>query len=337
MRRYSTQVKNVVRLIPGLTWVYRSFLNSHGSFLYHEGNIRYFQDQAIREKLPITYRLFFRFCDVAPRREGRIIGAEIMHRMLIQISKLSRVPQSTQITVGSVRINLLLSDPRSIAIPAEVDASPEVALLTSYLKPGDTFIDVGANHGSYSVVGSKLVGNAGLVVAIEPQLRLAELVEKSMADNATSPYIVGKFACSDKEGAATLYSPTSSSGAAGLVKTFSSWGATRRSTIVTKRFDDVFQWSQYPGQVLMKIDVEGSEIAFLRGAEHAIKALRPPLLIEINRHSQAALGESASNLIQVLADFGYAFYREVLDPTVLPLSTVDVCKQRNILVLFGEA
>src|SRR5687767_4014640 len=37
----------------------------------------------------------------------------------------------------------------------------ETALIRSQLKPGDTFIDVGANFGYYTVLASKLVGPTG--------------------------------------------------------------------------------------------------------------------------------------------------------------------------------
>ena len=43
--------------------------------------------------------------------------------------------------------------------------------LTAYLRralqPGDTFVDVGANSGFFSLLGASLVGEAGAVVAVE--------------------------------------------------------------------------------------------------------------------------------------------------------------------------
>lgn len=43
----------------------------------------------------------------------------------------------------------------------------EFALLRELIKPGDVFLDAGANIGIYSLVASRLVGPAGEVVAIE--------------------------------------------------------------------------------------------------------------------------------------------------------------------------
>ena len=44
----------------------------------------------------------------------------------------------------------------------------ETALIRGQLGPGDTFIDVGANFGYYTVIASKLVGEPGQVTAFEP-------------------------------------------------------------------------------------------------------------------------------------------------------------------------
>src|SRR6185312_15602233 len=46
---------------------------------------------------------------------------------------------------------------------------PDISrLIASCLQPGDTFIDIGANIGYFSLMAAKLVGPAGQVYAIEP-------------------------------------------------------------------------------------------------------------------------------------------------------------------------
>src|SRR3954468_546190 len=58
-----------------------------------------------------------------------------------------------------------------------------LAALKSLLQRGDTFIDVGANEGYFSVVAARLVGPTGRVIAIEPQSRLARVLERNFAIN----------------------------------------------------------------------------------------------------------------------------------------------------------
>jgi FkbM family methyltransferase len=56
----------------------------------------------------------------------------------------------------------------------------EAAFLRSALSPGDTFLDVGANFGYFSVFGSILVGPSGRVVAIEPEGRNLLLLKANL-------------------------------------------------------------------------------------------------------------------------------------------------------------
>jgi|SRR5271165_1817810 len=56
------------------------------------------------------------------------------------------------------------------------------------LRPGDVFLDVGANEGYLSAMAATLVGPSGLVIAVEPQSRLQPLIEINMRLND-----VGRF------------------------------------------------------------------------------------------------------------------------------------------------
>jgi len=51
------------------------------------------------------------------------------------------------------------------------------------LAPGDAFVDVGANIGYFSLLASKLVGESGLVVAIEPSPTIFAVLESNLARN----------------------------------------------------------------------------------------------------------------------------------------------------------
>ena len=44
----------------------------------------------------------------------------------------------------------------------------ETSLILELLQPGDTFLDVGANIGYFSILAAAAVGDAGHVIAYEP-------------------------------------------------------------------------------------------------------------------------------------------------------------------------
>ena len=52
--------------------------------------------------------------------------------------------------------------------------------LDELLKDVDTFIDIGANEGYFSILGGKLVGKKGRVIAIETQTRLQSIINKNI-------------------------------------------------------------------------------------------------------------------------------------------------------------
>jgi FkbM family methyltransferase len=180
-----------------------------------------------------------------------------------------------------------------------------------------------------------LVGPKGLIVAIEPQGRKADLVEKSLAANGPCKYEVHRFACGDQNGTVDFYIPRGSSGAAGIFSEFSASVPHQTVSVPIKRFDDILDWSSFPGQIFLKLDVEGSETKFLRGAREMIRSRKPPILLEINPIARDAAGEPDNDLQQYLQELQYDHFFELnpfKGPT--PLRELDTSDGdlRNIIV-----
>ena len=56
-------------------------------------------------------------------------------------------------------------------------------LVSDLLGPGDTVIDVGANRGMFTLLASRLVGDAGQVIAFEPNPTCVHILEDELAAN----------------------------------------------------------------------------------------------------------------------------------------------------------
>lgn len=56
----------------------------------------------------------------------------------------------------------------------------EMAFLRATLKPGHTFLDIGANIGYFTVFASELVGPTGRVIAVEPERRNLSLLRANL-------------------------------------------------------------------------------------------------------------------------------------------------------------
>lgn len=68
------------------------------------------------------------------------------------------------------------------------------------LKTGDILIDVGANHGYFSLLAASIVGPSGYVYSFEPNKYLCELLRKSVQCNGYKNVIIENYAVSEKSG-----------------------------------------------------------------------------------------------------------------------------------------
>lgn len=76
----------------------------------------------------------------------------------------------------------------------------EAAFLSQVLRPGDTFVDVGANVGYFSVLGASLVGPSGSVVAVEPEDRNLALLKANLWRNKCSNAVILPLAAGREQG-----------------------------------------------------------------------------------------------------------------------------------------
>lgn len=181
------------------------------------------------------------------------------------------------------------------------------------LRPGDMFIDIGANIGVLTLQGARAVGPRGIVHAFEPNPDVFARLEAHIAGNHLKNVVLHRVALSDREGTLTLsIPPTGNTGAGSLGGLAPRHFGAAVSTyeVALKRGDDVLTatetGSSSPGSpVLIKIDVEGHEPFALRGMERFIAARRPAILAEINQEMLACNGSSAPGLLQLIEDWDY--------------------------------
>lgn len=151
------------------------------------------------------------------------------------------------------------------------EAEKQLAIAAS-LRPGDTFFDVGANTGFFTLLGARCVGPTGTVVAVEPLPRNADCLERHVALNGLANVVVVRKAVSDFEGSGTFSEEGWSTGRL-------SPGA--RSTVEVTTLDGLAQELGVEPHVV-KVDVEGAEIDLLRGARRLLEEVRPILFMAVH-------------------------------------------------------
>ncbi len=177
------------------------------------------------------------------------------------------------------------------------------------LGAGQTALDVGAHSGAYTLLFAGRVGAAGRVVAFEPHGPSAGLLRRSVEGLAQVQVV--EAAVSDREGSAELlwWSP----GEAGAARDWRYSGADRMlrslhpaagyarsgEQVAVTTLD---AWAARAGlgsAGLVKIDVEGSEEAVLRGGRVVLGAPGVRVLLELHPGELPAAGSSVA---QVLAE-----------------------------------
>ena len=130
--------------------------------------------------------------------------------------------------------------------------------LTRWLRPGMTFLDIGANCGYYSFLADRLVGKYGNVVAYEPNPVYAELLRQSRNVNDAG-FKVRTAALGDKVGSVNLTVPADSHGSASIVNDFSEFDKTRVYEVPMTTLDSELLNITFFRHDIIKIDAEGAE------------------------------------------------------------------------------
>ena len=178
-------------------------------------------------------------------------------------------------------------------------------LFTRLVKPGDTVLDLGANHGVYALLASQIVGPSGRVDAFEPNPRLAKLVDLSLRLNGFAGWAqVHAVGASEQAGTARLVFSDSFSGGGTVAL---SGGADDGRSGVDCRLvvlDEMFADPTYRPDVI-KMDVEGHEGRALRGMRRMLE--RAPgvrIMMEFVPEMMARSGVMASEVAAMLGGIG---------------------------------
>lgn len=154
----------------------------------------------------------------------------------------------------------------------------EYAAFRAAVRPGDVVIEAGANVGCYAVLFGHWVGPAGRVFAFEPDPRaFAGLARHVELNGLTGRVIPVQAALSDT----TADLPFSLADAPGVSR-IGTFGPAASSITVRATTVDAFCASECIVPAVLKIDVEGAELAVLRGARQTLLRGAPTLFVELH-------------------------------------------------------
>lgn len=183
---------------------------------------------------------------------------------------------------------------------------PEVTQYMLYnLKPGMTFLDVGAAVGWYTLIGAHMIGPEGKVLAYEPMPSRFELLRENVKLNGFENVSCFPFALSDRDGESYI---------GGVRK----MRMTKKKTgipVKMMRLDSHLKELDLNKVDIVKIDVEGAELRVLHGMRETVEK-NPGIKIVCEIHSKQMLryGDNRERLFEFISGLGLHALRIGGDP-----------------------
>jgi FkbM family methyltransferase len=182
------------------------------------------------------------------------------------------------------------------------------ARLGKLLREGDTFVDVGANIGYFTLLAARTVGPRGRVVAFEPEPTNFEILERNVERNGFTNVTLERRAVSDRSGPATIYTNPINLGAHTLYP-FSYHAA--EIPIEATSLDDYLEGAELE-RLVLKLDIEGAEGRVVHGAANVLA--RTPDCVLVTEFLPSALRAAGTPPEELMQTLRATFTRiEVLD------------------------
>ena len=181
--------------------------------------------------------------------------------------------------------------------------------ISRQLRDGDTFVDVGANVGYYTLLASGLVGEAGRVVAIEPSPRLFEALGDAVTRNRLTNVRTVNLAVLDRSARVALFRGTEHH--SGLTTTRAERGLDFECQVEAAPLPAILSAEEARRARLVKVDVEGAEWSVVSGMESLLAGGREDLevIVEIDAALLNHQGKQPSDILALFADHGFHAYR----------------------------
>jgi FkbM family methyltransferase len=186
-----------------------------------------------------------------------------------------------------------------------IGENDERALIAQVVKPGMVAVDAGANVGLHTLGLARAVGPSGRVHAFEPDPENYRLLTRAVARARLTNVVLYQAACSDRPGTLRLYTSAANRGDH---RTVPAPAARRSFEVPAVSLDETL--AREPHVDFMKIDVQGAEVAVLRGFSRTLE--RNPgigVLAELTPKLLELAGSTAEELFSLLRGAGLAPHR----------------------------
>ncbi len=197
-------------------------------------------------------------------------------------------------------------------------------ILASYLKPGDTVIEAGANMGSETLLISRLVG-PGHVYAFEPNPYTFERLKINISINELRNVTASDVALGESNSNIQFNIYPRDFCNSGMSSKYMETSKTRKIDVVQKTLDTFVLENGINSIDFIKMDIQGAEMDMITGAAETLARFKPTIFTEACEPYN-----DTRQLFETLKGYGYEIYLIGENATTL-MSTVSDVKDGNWL------
>jgi FkbM family methyltransferase len=239
---------------------------------------------------------------------------------------------------GIVRMRnggLVFVDTRDQSLASPIRSSgewePQVArVLLRFLRPGATVVEVGSNIGCHTLTMALAIGRSGSMLAIEANPDVAELLQCTVAINSLRQVRLVNAAVMDRPGETTIFATETNlgGGAVGLPGWESDPGLSQHKRHVVQAVTLDSLTADLAGVDLIRMDVEGCELAVLAGAQQLLsRSPRVKIVCEWGAYHAPSYFGMAEGLDALMAR-GFRFWRIEPDGALTPQSRAQMLERQ---------
>jgi FkbM family methyltransferase len=193
----------------------------------------------------------------------------------------------------------------------------EIGFVARFLQPGMTVLDLGAHHGLYTLLASKRVGSKGRVISFEPSPRERRALRLHLAMNLCWNVTTQGLALGNEDAESVLYVVEDWAAGCNSLKPPDVPATTSLTRVRVVRLDDWLHRRRIGRVDFIKLDVEGSELAALKGAAQLLERRpRPVILAEVQDVRTLPWGYPAREILDHLKQKGFKWFRVVQNGVV---------------------
>jgi FkbM family methyltransferase len=197
-----------------------------------------------------------------------------------------------------------------------------------------TVLDVGAYFGIYALTASVKVGPTGRIVAFEPSDKQRRGLRLNLLLNGCRNVRTEKLALSNVAGAAKFFVATGGAEGFSGLRPPEVGAAVRSMDVRTAILDDYLEEYEIATVDLIKVDVEGGELDFFRGARKLLgQANSPVILCELQDIRSRSWGHTARQTADFVRQFGYRWFRPLTGGRIAAMASEPACYEGNFVAV----